>query len=149
MPGLFRALRDEARRWRDERSRGGARHATRRRVREQLGIEDLEGRAVVLAQQLADERNLLRDQLNRTRAQFDRARDDVENLQVRLDEELMGLTAAHRRLKGRIEALEHRQQVWSVMEYLQTADVEEKTLVSVIMATRIAPTITCRAPSPR
>lgn len=126
---LVRSVRDEARRWRHERTRSGAREATRRRLREQLGVGDLERRAVVLAQQLAHERDFLRDQLEHLHEQ-------LGQLHGQLETGLASVAAGQRVLDTRIGELEHRQQVWSVMEYIRTADVQEKTLVSVVMATR-------------
>jgi Glycosyl transferase family 2 len=98
-------------------------------LREQLGVEDLERRVVVLAQQLAHERDFLR-------AQLEDVHDRLARLQGELTTGLATTTAEQERLDDRLAELEHRQQVWSVMEYIRTADVEEKTLVSVVMATR-------------
>lgn len=89
-----------------------------------------------MAQQLADERALLRSEIDLSRQSSAELRQQVKQAHARLDALASAVEAAHSAQEDRIADLEHRLRIWEVMEYVRGAQVPEKMLVSVVMATR-------------
>lgn len=77
--------------------------------------------------------------IERLEAKLERLANRTDEVQAHSSETVSALAAQKRALEGlagRIDQLELTEQVWSVMSYVRDATVDDKALVSVILASR-------------